>query len=396
MELLVANFDYGCLSVLMNDKNQVLEVSASENDSEDIGDIYVGRVEQVKKNINSAFVRIADGRKVFVSIGEDKPVFYVRRQGTYKTLVEGDEILVQIEKEAHKTKLAKASTAFVLTGRYVILTTDRAKIFVSSKIKDDRQRLKLKKIYKPHVTADYGFIIRTNAAEADPKEVMDEIQSLIDQFNAITENLSYKALYQKVHGVDPVYMTMLRNLKEEGSITVRTSDKTIADQVSASSETMSLNAEVVKEESCEDMLNRYGLRDKLAKLLHRKIWLKSGASIIIDPTEAMTVIDVNTEKSVSRKNSQGTILKTNLEAADMIMYQLRSRNINGIVIVDFIDMATETDKKTLMDQLITLAKEASLKTTIHGMTTLGLVEITRKKQSKPLAENNVIKKYLEM
>jgi len=396
MELLIVRYPWGVFNILMNHKKQIIELQTSEVENTDIGTIYVGKVEQVKKNINSAFVRISDGRKVFLSLDEEHPIFYAKKMGKLQPLVQGDEILVQIEKEAHKTKLAKVASAFTLSGRYAVLTTDKTKIFVSSKM-DDAQRLTFKSKLRSYATDNYGFIIRTNAQHVPLEVVKEELDALAKEYLSITEHLGYKQVYQILHKPEPKYLSMIRDLAIDEELAITVSEEIIRSEVEAYLEEYDIDAsaQLIKGTTTVDLVNSYSIKDKVRKLLMPKVWLKSGATIIIEPTEAMTVIDVNTEKTMSRKASEETILKTNLEATDMIMAQMRARNMSGIIIIDFIDMKSIEHRTQLTDYLEAKCRQASLKTTLHGMTTLGLMEVTRKKLEKPVWENRIIQRLLK-
>ncbi len=398
MKIIAVRFPMGTYTFMLDDAGKLLEVSTSENTGSAIGDIYVGRVEQVKKNINSAFIRISESEKVFLSLQEQVPYFYTKKLSEKQAIVQGDEMLVQIEKEAYKSKLAKVTGSFVLTGRYIILTTDKKKIFVSSKINQQTLRKSLKARLKKYVTEDYGFIVRTNAELVPIEVLIDEIKAFSSLFEEIVSGLQYKKLYSKVYQPEEAYLQQLKNLSLEQSITIEVCQEDLRREISnfCDAHEMDVAIDYVSGYDVNELINQYALKDQLKKALNRKVWLKSGASIVIDPTEAMTVIDVNTEKTLSRKKRQETILNTNLEAAKAIMKEIRKRNIGGIVIVDFIDMDDAEDNKKLMTYLETLAFAMSVKTTLHGMTTLGLVEMTRKKLSKPIAEDDLIQHLLEI
>lgn len=379
---------------LLNDKNHIVEVRTGPLEGTDMGSIYIGRVEQVKANINSAFVRIDKDRKVFLSFQDAHHFFYTKRQNTKAPRpVQGDELLVQIEKEAHKTKLAKVTSDFVLTGRYVVLTTDKKRLFVSSKIQHQSYRKALKARLKPYVTEDFGYIIRTHAQTVTMDEVIEEMGHLAGVYASLTEFLRYKPCYSKIYEPPAGYLTMIRDLNMAGPLEVITTDEVMAGGVERLGREQGIDVTVAcnREASGEELLKAYGLREKLQKLFQKKVWLKSGASIVIEPTEAMTVIDVNTEKTMSKKRQEGTLLSTNLEAATAIMKQIRARNISGIIVVDFIDMKRGEDKDALLEHLEKLALAEPIKTTVHGMTTLGLVEMTRKKIEKPIWENEGLK-----
>jgi len=397
MKLIIGPMGQQWFSFLLDEKDHIVEVRTGDLSSANIGSIYVGRVEQVKKNINSAFLRIGEDRKVFLSLQDAHTFFYTHKQGKGDTPVEGDCLLVQIEKEAHKTKLAKVTSDLTLSGRYAVLTTDKKQIFVSSKIQNQDYRKVLKARLKKYVTDRYGFIIRTNAETVTFEEISEELKDLGDQFLRVTDKLDYKMPYTRVHKPMSGYLSMIRDLKLRETLAIHTCHKAMADKLEALRTIHNLDLKLIggQDEGLEDLLNRFDIKSKVSKLYQKKVWLKSGATIVIEPTEAMTVIDVNTEKTLSKKKSSETLLRTNIEAAEAIMDQIRARNISGIIIIDFIDMVSDKDKKTLMNRLTTLADLAPVKTTVHGMTTLGLVELTRKKIEKPLWENQALQNYLK-
>ncbi len=389
MKLIVTDkvVDKQLYSFLLDEKDKIVELHVDDYGNQlDVGGVYVGRVEQVKKNINSAFVRISEDEKVFVSLNKIGQPMYVKKQGKGSSIVQGDELLVQIEKAAHKTKQAKATIDLTLPGKYCILTTDKAGVFVSSKIKDDGLRLKLKHGLKTELSDGIGCIVRTNSTEVDLEEVVEEFASLKTTYANLIDKIAFKALYQCVYKPESNYLALYRDLPSEENLVVETDNLKVYKNFEGfiMKQTSVVNETLVLSE--ENLNHKYALTEQLTKLRQKKVWLKSGASLIIEPTEAMTVIDVNTEKSLSKKTSDETILNTNLEAAFEAMKQIRARNISGIIVIDFIDMNQKKDERKLIKTLEGIAMKDRLKVTIHGLTKLGLAEITRKKVEKSVYE----------
>lgn len=377
------------VSVLLDEKERFIEVHPfAEGQQSMVGNIYVGQVKNVKKNINSAFVDIGHGDNVYVSLGESRHIYYARKVGTGDKVVQGDEILVQIQKDAHKTKLAKAVTDFSLTGRYLVLTTDKSAVYISSKITDDKKRLALKHMLRKHLSKEFGIIARTNCQDAEDSILLEELISLKSQYDSILSVLKYRSKGHRLHTQGQPYMTILKEFYDHEVDTFLYDNQVIYDEVKAfaAENYPELKAKIALSDGPQTFDLTLNLKGKVEKLLRQKVWLKSGASIIIEPTEALTVIDVNTERSLSKKNIEETVLRTNLEAAESLMYQLRARNISGIIIVDFIDMTRDEDKERLLKLMEDLASKDPQKTIVIGMTALGLVEMTRKKRKPTLKE----------
>lgn len=376
------------VGVVLDEKDRLIEIYPfSESSTSRIGAIYVGRVQTIKKNIDAAFVDIG-GENVFISLKEAKHIFYAKKHGKCDTLVQGDEIIVQIQKDAYSSKLAKAITDFCLTGKYLVLTTDEQVIHLSSKIIDKNVRNRLKKLLREKADSSVGFIIRTNSQIAEEDVILSEMELLMNKYTEIINKLPYRQKGQELLVQAPEYITTLSNMYEAKISRYIYDDEQIYNNVYKYVEEYmpSILDKLELVDGVGSLAIKLSLEQKIEKLFRTKVWLSSGASIIIEPTEALTVVDVNTEKSLSKKNADITIYRTNIEAADMIMYQIRARNISGIIIVDFIDMYNKEKKHELIHHLRELAKKDPMKTVILGMTKLGLVEITRKKSRADLDE----------
>ncbi|NLL72566.1 MAG: ribonuclease E/G [Clostridiales bacterium] len=386
------------------DGMEMVQVSLSPAKEDDIlGNIYLGKVKNIVKNINAAFVEIADGRICYYSMSENRyPIMANQPSRTglddngeepelkeYK-LKMGDELIVQVTKEDIKTKAPVVSSNINLTGKFVALTYGKSIVGVSAKIDDQDERSRLRNLVKAFACKEYGFIIRTNAAYMDDHIIINEINNLIEIYRDIREYGVHKNRFSLLYRTPPGY---LRDIRDGYSDRV---DEFLTDD----EELYEIIKEYLIKHQPEDkdklrlykddnlsLSSLYGIKSKLDDAIKAHVWLKSGGTLVIQPTEALTVIDVNTGKAVAgKKKVQDTFLKVNLEAAKEIAKQIRLRNLSGIIIIDFIDMALQKNKDRLMEEFEEHLKKDPTKTTLVDMTALGLVEVTRKKVRKPLHE----------
>ncbi len=386
-------------SIYDNNKAQKVELFY-EDESYVLGNIYVAHVNDLVKNINAAFVEYAPGHKGYLSLEENHNVFFINRKNTTK-VCEGDNILIQVKKEPIKTKDAVVSTNIEYSGKYIVLTYGKSDISVSSKITDNSLRDSLKKIGESFLASidfdksEYplftdelfmsilhgtGIIFRT---ECGSDEVLDNISIIHEELTKLFKDflsVFHKAMSSKgrtlIKEAENPIINMTKNaLKNtKNDIEVITDSKEFYDTLLIEG----INARLYLDELLP-LYKLYSVESVLNEIASKKVWLKSGGYLIIEYTEAMTVIDVNTGKYEQGKDKEKTIMKINTEAADEILRQLRLRNISGIIIVDFIDMKSEEYRKQLMRQLKNKASEDDIRTTIVDITRLNLVEITRKK-----------------
>lgn len=363
-----------------------------------LGNIYLGKVKNIVKNINAAFVEISDGRMCYYSLSENKyPIMAncsnegeLDKKLTEVNIKTGDELIVQVSKEDVKSKAPVISCNLNFTGRYVALTYGKPNVGVSTKISDEKERQRLKNIAKRFAHKMYGFIIRTNAAFVEEEKIVDEINKLIETYQQIRQYGIHKSTFSLLYQTPSNYICDIRDGYAERINEIITDDQVLYDHIKNYLEDYQkedLDKLRLYHDPSYSLSNLYGVTDKLNDAIRPMVWLKSGGSLVIQPTEALTVIDVNTSKAVAgKKKVQETFLKINLEAAKEIAKQIRLRNLSGIIIIDFIDMELQKDKDFLMAELDSYLKMDPVKTTLVDMTALGLVEITRKKVRKPLHE----------
>jgi ribonuclease G len=372
------------------DGNDLVEVQAEDAEKSSLlGNIYLGKVQNIVKNINAAFVEIENRQVVYLSLTDMKNPVFADSSHPGKLRV-GDELLVQVTKENTKLKAPLASTEFDLTGKYVVLVHGRKSLGISQKISDPEERKRLKELIKPYLGEDFGFIVRTNAASAPDAVLEQEVARLVRDYKNIVGFGVHWNCFSKLYSVPPAYIGEIRDSYDDEIDEIKTDDEELYREIRDYLEIFQPEdlPKLVKYDGRELSLAKlYGIEEKIKKALYEKVWLDSGAFLVIQPTEACTVIDVNTGKAISGKtDTEGTFFSVNIEASEEIARQIRLRNLSGIIIVDFIDMESEVHKKKLMRHLSEMLEKDRIPTKVIDMTALNLVEITRKKIRKPLAE----------
>lgn len=385
---IITKYNNKILSCLI-ENNRLLAAGAQSDCGGQIGNIYVGKVKNVVKSINAAFVEIADGELCFLAIGECRKPFLTNREYDGRIL-SNDEIVVQIKKEPVKTKEAVLTTNISFSGTYAVVTSEESRIGYSNKL-TKIVREKIKEYLSVHLSNHpYGVIIRTNAGElTDYSILVQEIEELSKRCDRLLETAKTRTCFSVLEQAPPAYLTSLRDTYMNSYDGIVTDDADIYAHVKRYMEEHQPE-EVSKLSFYEDvrlpLMKLYGIESKLEEALSKRVWLKSGGYLIIEPTEALTVIDVNSGKYSGKKDREETFYLINTEAAEEIARQLKLRNISGIIVIDFINMHSEEHNKALMQHFASLLKKDAVKTELIDMTPLGLVEVTRKKINKTLAE----------
>lgn len=382
------------LSVLMNHK-ECLELSCDiEEERSLIGNIYVGKVKNIVKNIDAAFVEIKKGVLCFLPLPEAENAIFLNQKES-KKLVIGDELLVQVLKDGVKTKAPVVSTNLNFTGRYFVFTTKRKeKIGISNKLNaEDGKRLQE---YVQKKEADFGVIVRTNAGNASEAELDQEFDYLKEIYEKVVTYGVHKTVFSLLMQDEAPYIKQLRNIRKDELEEIITDDPEIFDQAYSFlkfHQPDDLEKLRLYDDASYSLWKLYGLETVLDDATRSRVWLKSGGYLVIEPTEALTVVDVNTGKYDGNKNAAATFLKINEEAAIETAKQLRLRNISGIIIIDFIDMKTEEDKQQVLSVLNRELRKDAVKASLVDMTKLNLAEVTRKKVKKSLREQLNIYDY---
>lgn len=386
-KLILTRYKEGVLSLILRD-NQIQEIFYNYEDNHaNIGDIFVAKVINVVSNIQAAFIDYQPGKRGYLPISSKyKPVLLNRIYDG--RILAGDELLVQMEKEAIRTKEPVFTMNLSLPGKYCVVTNADSSKSVSSKL--SRQE---REILRSHIlmNTEYGIVVRTNAKELlafnDFSFLTEECNFLAEQMNKILTEGIHRTCYSRIHKAAPTYLTELRDNKALEYEQIVTDDSALYEELKSFLHSYMPEEETFLSLYTDETLSLhklYGLNTKIQELLQPKVWMNSGAYLIIEQTEAMYVIDVNSGKNNSKKSSDSYVLSVNMEAAKEIMRQIRLRNLSGIIIIDFINMEDETMKEQLMQELKRLAKLDRIQTTIVDMTPLGLIEITRKKTKRSL------------
>ncbi len=396
-KLVITKLDNKILTtVLENDVVVELHCSSAESDDTTLlGNIYVGRVKKVVSNINAAFVEIANGQECYYAIEENQAPIFTHKIGK-KPLCIGDELLVQVSKEAVKTKVPTVSSKLELTGKYAVLTSGDTRIGASNKLpKTERERLI--GIAKQYENDSYGIIMRTNAQEIADDILQAEIASLISEYEAILKAGQTRVCFSCLKESPKQYLLELQNIYQDGLTEIVVEDRILHEEIQSFLQIRQpedLGKLRLYEDKWLPLHKLYSIEKHVENALKERVWMKSGAYLVIQPTEALTVIDVNTgkctdfstSKSIDKKKKESVYFKINMEAAKEAAKQIRLRNLSGIIIIDFINLSDQTFSEELLKFFEQELRKDSITTTLVDMTKLQLVEVTRKKIRKPFHE----------
>lgn len=353
-----------------------------------IGNIYVGKVKNIVANIGAAFIEIESGVECYYDISQAPNAIFTRKAGK-KPLCIGDELIVQISKEAVKTKSPTVSSNLSFTGRYAILTTGNTRIGTSSKLPKS-QREELKEQLQPLKNEEYGLIIRTNAKDADFSAVLEEIKELERSFHSLKETAGTRICFSCLQHAPNAYITDLKNVYTEGLTEIVIEGRELYNEVKTyyeKEQPEDLDKLRLYDDAGLTLAKLYNTETAVGCALGERVWLKNGAYLIIQYTEALTVIDVNSGKCTAKKDPMETYLKINIEAAKEVAKQMRIRNLSGIIIVDFINLDDEEAAKEMLRIFRQCLAKDPIQSTLVDVTGLQLVEVTRKKVRKPLHES---------
>lgn len=334
-----------------------------------VSNIYRGIVKKVLPGIDACFVDIGFEKMAYLQLKKNN------------SIKAGQEILVQVNKEEIGTKGAKLNLEISIAGRYLVYIPSNDRTTISNKITEEKERFRLKKIAKSINKENLGLIIRTEAAGCSREELEADMQELKDQYENILKE------YKLGMGPKLLYKSLDLSSKYVKDNVNDNIDKIITNDIRKYDELKgilkSIKLEYTKKlvlEENKDVFDLYKVSNQIEKALNKKVWLKSGGYLIIEKTEALTVIDVNTGKFTGSLKLGETVYKTNLEAATEIARQLKLRDIGGIIIVDFIDMNKQKYKDELIKKLEEELNKDKRKSEVLGMTRLGLIEIARRRE----------------
>ena len=406
-------------SFLLDDAGHAVEIHVDDPaDGPKIGDIYIGIVQKVAKNINAAFVELVPGINGYLPLDEMVSPIYVSK-GPSPELQAGDQLAVQITREAFGRKDMSLSTKITLQGKHVVLILGGMGLGVSKKLPEQlRQEIKDRILCSEEFDAlqkrigQCGLVVRTSAARilaeesgnAEPKEakaedspdlsehLRREILNDISGLEAEMSDLRLRAPYRSVHSIlkkqPPRWLTRILNLSGQMVETVVTDDRSLHRQMLQASEESGrrdLNFRLY-EDHLVSMEKVYSLERELTRALGKKVDLKSGGDLVIESTEALHIIDVNSGRYQTGKQKEEALLDLNLEAAREAARQIRLRNLSGIIVIDFINLQQQKNSLRILDELRRSVLQDPVRTKVVDMTKLGLVEMTRQKIEVPLRD----------
>ena len=378
-------------------ENGVLQEVIIERESRRglVGNIYKGKISRVLPGMQAAFVDVGLQRAAFLHASDIAvhPATLQDMEGEQRTLPidelvrEGQDVLVQVVKDPLGTKGARLTTHLTVPSRYLVFMSDADNIGVSQKIEDLEERQRLRDAILPLIEGEEGsYIIRTAAEDASVEDLREDVAFLRKLWGSICEKAKSVQVGQIVHEDLSLVFRTLRDVVDRNVEKMRIdSRETYRKLTKFADQFVPEIADRIEHYPGErPIFDIYGVEDEIHKALEKKVELKSGGYLIIDQTEAMTTIDVNTGAFVGHRNLEETIFKTNLEATHTIARQLRLRNLGGIIIIDFIDMTIEDHKRQVLRSLERALERDRAKTHISEVSSLGLVEMTRKRTRESL------------
>ncbi len=306
-----------------------------------------------------------------------------------KILKESETILVQVSKEPVGHKGAKLTTCFTLPGRFLVLMPNIPRIGISKKIEDKEERQRLKDILERYLPEGMGAIIRTTSEFKDAQEILQDLDYLVASWNSLLNKYNNAQPREKVHEDIDLSLQAIRDHLDKDVDMVVCDNKATETRIYKFIKTIApeFTHKVRYYEGPPSLFEKYNIDKQIDQALNKKVYLKSGGSIVIESTEAMTVIDVNTGRYIGQTNLEDTVLKTNLEAAQEIVRQLRLRNIGGLIVIDFIDMSNSNNRQKLYkDFEKTLKERDKFQSVVLKVSEFGLVQMTRKRSGKTLIQ----------
>lgn len=380
-KILIDKYPTGINISLLEDNN-LIEFHVEQDSKKNIvGNIYKGKVENVLKGMQAAFVNIGLNKNVYLFCDDIMfdSVHDNVKNNKIMNIAEGDQIMCQIVKDEFGNKCARATMNISLPGRVLVLMTGTDTVVVSKKIEKEDIKQHLTKLVESQKKSDIGFIIRTEAQFANDDEIISEIVALQELYEKIYDNFLKTGPMKLIYQDDDIIKRVIRDLCKNDINEIETNDKEIQDRIITLFPEITRRCSVKFNDAFNSIVYKNGIHQQALGILNKRVDLINGGYLIIEHTEALTVIDVNTGKYVGDKNLEETAYKTNCIAAVEVAKQLRLRNIGGIIVVDFIDMNLNQNKENVLEILNRELKKDRVHALVEGMTNLGLVEITRKK-----------------
>ena len=409
---IIINAELGETRVALLEKGQFAELHIErERDESVVGNVVKGRVMRVLPGMQAAFVDIGLEKAAFLYVGdyfestletgdtEGEPGSGSRRNGRGRgarsappridtVLHEGKEIVVQIAKEPIGTKGARITSSISIPGRHLVLTPWSRRVGVSRRIGSDKERRRLREIVERLRPQNLGFIIRTAGDGVREADLQADIRYLATVWAAINKRHEDQPAPAILYSEHDLPLRIVRDLASHETRRIVTDDKEVYESIQSFVDRFVADPKphIEHYEEALPIFERFGLESQIHSNLERKVWLKSGGSLVIDKSEALTAIDVNTGRFVGKRDLEETVLKTNLEAVAEVVHQLRFRNLGGLIIIDLIDMESAGNREKVYRALQEALRADKARTNILKISELGLVEMTRKRTRENLVQ----------
>ena len=385
MSELIVNKNGTEVNICILEDNVVCELYTLEAEQKNImGNIYMGKVRNVVDGMQAAFVDIGKEKNAFISIKDALPKVDVVKEEQIidskisQVLKVGDNVLVQVKKAPTVDKGARVSTHITIPGNYVVLMPNTNIITISQKIESEKEKDRLVNIVKNNLPDNCGAIVRTDADGISDERLIGDVKYLVELWNSIKTKAQKCEETELLYNEHELISKITRELINQKLTNIYVNNQEMYEELRHSLENKNL-LDITKIELVnEDIIEKFGLSTQILEAAYRKIWLKCGGYIIIDKTEALTAIDVNSGKYIGNSNLEETALEVNEEAAKEIMRQIRLKDIGGIIIIDYIDLLKKENQEKIIQIMQEEVKKDRSKIDIKGYTELNLVELTRK------------------
>ena len=348
------------------------------------GNIYYSKVTDILPGMQAAFVDFGENKKGFIHLKDVVPQIDEKKEKFDTNLTIKDvlklnyNLLVQVKKDAVETKGARVSTHISIPSKYIVYMPDTTIITISQKIENEKRKKELLKYVSENLPKGNGAIIRTSAIEASNEDILNDINHVVNKWEDIKKQTSLcKKAPKLISQSEEIQEKIITDLAFKDLENVIVNDEKEYNKLKKNIEMQKFNVKIELQKDL-NILDKYDIEKQVEKIQNRKIWLNCGGFITIDKTEALTAIDVNTGKFTGTKDLEKTIFKVNKEATIQIAKELRLRDIGGIIIIDYIDMKNNDNKKEIQELLKNSLKNDRAKTQIEGFTNLNLMELTRK------------------
>lgn len=386
----------------VSEENKISELRIErEEGSSILGNIYVGVIEKVSRNIKAAFVSFGDGQTGYLPLTQEPFAIYTSGKQKNGSLKPGDEILIQVTRDAMKMKLPALSAKLEFPGRYLVLTTENSKTGYSKKLEKEQSSVLQKwmaeaesaesseEAIEQNQERHFGFVVRTNAGEASKEDFLRELAYLKKLWHKVVVHGIHRTPRSLLFESEAFYLTAVRDIYTRDLDEIITDLPEVRDKTETYLKDFSpeeMNKLRFYEDKLLPLYKLYSLESVTDEIQKEKIWLNSGGFLVIQPTEAFVSIDVNTGKYTVDKKAEETYRKINLEAAKEAARQIRLRNFSGIILIDFINMENRDHREELIHVMQKLLRRDPIRTSVVDLTPLQIMEITRKKVRRPVAE----------